>query len=77
MIPLVAEGVFACGGRLKGRVFGLVCVCHGADWLRCTQIKDLVLDNTGNFIYKALPFAIALLHLPFFKPVTEGMPAFE
>mmetsp|Transcript_14259 Transcript_14259/g.28397 ORF Transcript_14259/g.28397 Transcript_14259/m.28397 type:complete len:144 (-) Transcript_14259:62-493(-) len=41
------------------------------------NVRDLILDNTGNFIYKALPFAIALLHLPFFKPVTEGMPAFE
>mmetsp|Transcript_1061 Transcript_1061/g.1776 ORF Transcript_1061/g.1776 Transcript_1061/m.1776 type:complete len:146 (-) Transcript_1061:592-1029(-) len=38
---------------------------------------DFVLDNSGNLIYKALPFAIAVLHLPFFKPVTEGTPAFE
>ncbi len=41
------------------------------------QVRDIILDNSGNFIYKALPFAIALLHLPFFKSVTEGMPAFE
>eukprot|EP00960_Hanusia_phi_P052960 761772-Hanusia_phi.AAC.1 len=41
------------------------------------NLRDFVLDNTGNFIYKALPFMIAILHLPFFKSVTEGTPAFE
>ncbi|EKX35559.1 hypothetical protein GUITHDRAFT_155450 [Guillardia theta CCMP2712] len=41
------------------------------------NLRDFVLDNTGNLIYKALPFTIAILHLPFFKGVTEGTPAFE
>ena len=39
--------------------------------------RDFVLDNSGLLIYKALPFAIALLHLPMFKDVTEGMKVFE
>jgi len=41
------------------------------------QIRDFVLDNSGNLIYKGLPFAIAALHLPYFKDVTEGTPAIE
>jgi len=39
--------------------------------------RDFVLDNSGLLVYKALPFAIALLHLPMFKDVTEGMKVFE
>jgi hypothetical protein len=41
------------------------------------QTRDFVLDNVGLLIYKALPFAIAILHLPMFKDITEGMKAFE
>jgi hypothetical protein len=41
------------------------------------QTRDFILDNSGLLIYKALPFAIALLHLPYFKDVTEGMKCFE
>ena len=39
--------------------------------------KDFLLDNTGNLIYKSLPFVIALLHLPIFKSFTEGTPILE
>jgi len=46
-------------------------------YLLHVQTRDFVLDNSGLLIYKALPFAIALLHLPYFKDVTEGMKVFE
>jgi len=48
----------------------LTCLLH-------VQTRDFLLDNSGLLIYKALPFAIALLHLPYFKDVTEGMKVFE
>jgi len=40
-------------------------------------VRDFFLDTTGNLIYKAIPFAIAALHLPFFKEYTEGEPLMQ
>lgn len=39
--------------------------------------RNFILDSSGLLIYKALPFAIAALHLPYFRDVTEGMKVFE
>jgi hypothetical protein len=41
------------------------------------KTKDFILDNSGNIIYKSLPYVIALLHLPIFKHLTSGTPAIE
>ena len=44
---------------------------------RAAQTRNFILDSSGLLIYKALPFAIAALHLPYFREVTEGMKVFE
>ena len=41
------------------------------------KTKDFILDNSGNIIYKSLPYVIALLHLPIFQRFTAGTPAIE
>ena len=52
------------------------CVCADLAGAH-SQTRDFLLDNSGLLIYKVLPFAIAALHLPYFRDVTEGMKVFE